>query len=49
MTSWEVASQLFGDMQGIHVFLGLGEVEAHFRYLENQGKIKFSNGNYSLA
>ena len=45
--TWHVASRLFGDLQGIHVFLGLGEVDAHFEYLEDQGEIRFSDGRYS--
>ena len=46
-TTWEVAFRLFGDLRDIHVLLGLGEVDAHFEYLENQGKIRSSGGRYS--
>ena len=46
-TTWEVASRLFGDLQGIHVLLGLGEVDAHFEYLEDQGQIRSSDGRYA--
>ena len=46
-TTWEVASRLFGDLRDIHVLLGLGEVDAHFEYLENQGKIRSSGGRYA--
>ena len=48
-TTWDVASRLFGELQGIHVLLGLGEVDAHFEYLEAQGRIRSWDGRYSLA
>ena len=48
-TTWDVASRLFGELQGIHVLLGLGEVDAHFEYLEDQGQIRSFGGCYSLA
>ena len=46
-TTWDVASRLFGDLRDIHVLLGLGEVDAHFEYLESQGKIRSSDGRYA--
>ncbi len=48
-TTWDVASRLFGELQGIHVLLGLGEVDAHFECLEDQGRIRLSDGSYSLS
>ena len=48
-TTWDVASRLFGELKGIHVLLGLGEVDAHFEYLEDQGKIRSTDGRYSLG
>ena len=49
MTTWQVASQLFGTLRGIHIFLGAGEVDAHFDYLKDQGKVRSSGGRLSLA
>ncbi len=48
-SNWDVASRLFGELQGIHVLLGLGEVDAHFEYLEDQGQTRSSGGAHSLA
>ena len=49
MDVWEVASRLFGNLQGIHILLGLAEVDAHFEALEDQGRVRSSGGRYSLA
>ncbi len=48
-TVWDVASRLFGDLQGVHVLLGLGEVDAHFEYLADQGKIRSTDGRFFLV
>ena len=49
LTPWEIALRLFGSLRGIHVLLGLGEVDAHLESLEDQGRTQRSNGRYSLT
>lgn len=49
LTTWQVAHQLFGALRGIHIFLGVGEVDAHFEYLKDQGKVRSSGGRLSLV
>lgn len=34
VTPWEVATQLFGEMRGIHAKMGAGEAAAHLSYLD---------------
>lgn len=36
---WEVATRLFGDMDGVHIRLGLCETEAHLQYLQVRGDV----------
>ena len=38
-TPWEVARQLFGEMSGVHLKMGVGEAAAHLWYLESSGEI----------
>jgi hypothetical protein len=49
LTPWEIALRLFGSLRGIHVLLGLGEVDAHLESLEDQGRTQRANGRYSLT
>ncbi len=39
-TPWEVARQLFGDLEGIHVKFGAGEAAAHLQALEREGLVE---------
>lgn len=40
VTPWEIATTLFGEMNGIHVKMGTGEVVAHLTHLESMGNIE---------
>jgi glyoxylase-like metal-dependent hydrolase (beta-lactamase superfamily II) len=40
VTPWEVATELFGEMNGIHVKMGAGEAAAHLTHLESSGAIE---------
>ena len=40
LTPWELAIDLFDDLEGIHVKFGAGEVAAHCRRLEREGRIE---------
>ena len=39
-TPWEVARELFGDLEGIHVKFGAGEAAAHLQALESEGLVE---------
>ncbi|TMT86307.1 MBL fold metallo-hydrolase [Haloterrigena sp. H1] len=39
-TPWEVARELFGDLEGIHVKFGAGEAAAHLQALERGGLVE---------
>lgn len=39
-TPWEVATTLFGDLNGIHVKLGAGEAASHLVHLEDRGTVE---------
>jgi glyoxylase-like metal-dependent hydrolase (beta-lactamase superfamily II) len=39
-TPWELARDLFGDLEGVHVKFGAGEAAAHLRALEREGRIE---------
>ncbi|WP_224270846.1 MBL fold metallo-hydrolase [Haloprofundus salinisoli] len=40
LTPWQVATHLFGEMQGIHVKMGAGEAAAHLSTLASTGRIE---------
>ena len=40
VTPWEIATTLFGEMNGVHVKMGTGEVVAHLAHLESIGNIE---------
>ncbi|WP_435077965.1 MBL fold metallo-hydrolase [Halococcus sp. AFM35] len=40
VTPWEIATDLFGEMNGIHAKMGTGEVVAHLSHLESVGDIE---------
>ncbi len=48
-TVYEIASQLFGEMQDFHVVLGCAEAAAHLEYLEHEGRVMPDEGRYRLA
>ncbi len=39
-TPWDVARDLFGDLEGIHVKFGAGEAAAHLERLERTGRVE---------
>jgi glyoxylase-like metal-dependent hydrolase (beta-lactamase superfamily II) len=39
-TPWEVATGLFGEMNGVHVKMGAGEAAAHLSHLESKNEIE---------
>lgn len=39
-TPWEVATTLFGEMNGIHVKMGAGEAAAHLSHLESKEEVE---------
>jgi glyoxylase-like metal-dependent hydrolase (beta-lactamase superfamily II) len=48
-TVYQIARQLFGDMQRFHVVLGCAEAHAHLEYLADQSRVVFEDGVYRLA
>lgn len=40
VTPWQVATELFGEMAGIHAKMGAGEAAAHLRYMEDCGVVE---------
>lgn len=48
-TPWEISAVLFGELEGIHIKHGPGEVYAHLDHLERNGDIESSNGTYRLS
>ncbi|QLG47728.1 MBL fold metallo-hydrolase [Natrinema halophilum] len=39
-TPWDIACDLFGDLEGIHVKFGAGEAAAHLQALEREGRVE---------
>lgn len=48
-TIWELAVRLFGELDGIHIRHGPGEVYAHIDHLERQGAVERSGGGAHLT
>ncbi|WP_312909000.1 MBL fold metallo-hydrolase [Natronosalvus caseinilyticus] len=49
-TPWDLARDLFGDLEGIHAKFGAGEVAAHLERLERDGAVECEDGGgYALA
>ena len=48
-TVFEVAAELFGEMNDIHLVLGCAEANAHLEYLVDQGRVTQKHGNYHCA
>lgn len=46
---YEIARQLFGEMQDFHVVLGCAEAAAHLDYLVDEGQVVWEDGRYRLA
>jgi glyoxylase-like metal-dependent hydrolase (beta-lactamase superfamily II) len=47
-STWEMAGELFGSLEGVHVIHGLGEAHAHLDYLSDAGLIERSPEGYRL-
>ncbi|SEW16471.1 MBL fold metallo-hydrolase [Natrinema salifodinae] len=47
--TWTVSAELFGDLEGIHVLHGPGEVDAHLDHLEQAGAVVREETEYRLA
>lgn len=48
-TAWETSTQLFGDLEGIHVMHGPGEAYAHLDHLASHGIVTKTNQEYELC
>jgi len=49
-TPWELATDCFGSLGGIHAKFGAGEVAAHLEYLEGAGAVsEVDGGKYTLS
>lgn len=48
-TAWQVSVKLFGPLSGFHVLHGVGEADAHLRFLANNGEITEHDGRYVSA
>lgn len=46
---WDVATAMFDDLRGLHAMLGSAEVEAHLTYLEREGFVERSGGEYRVV
>ena len=40
VTPWQVAHDLFGEMEGIHAKMGAGEAAAHLQFMRNRGIVE---------
>jgi glyoxylase-like metal-dependent hydrolase (beta-lactamase superfamily II) len=40
VTPWTVATELFGEMDGIHAKMGVGEAAAHLTFMESRGVVE---------
>jgi hydroxyacylglutathione hydrolase len=49
LTVYQIAVELFGDMQGFHVVLGCAEAESHLEYLAHQGHVVSADGRYGCV
>lgn len=48
-TVYEIARQLFGEIQDFHVVLGCAEAAAHLEYLVDEGRVVREESRYRLA
>lgn len=46
---WSVSSELFGELENIHILHGPGEAYAHLHHLKNSGDLIQKNGKYCLT
>ncbi|MFC6764664.1 MBL fold metallo-hydrolase [Natrinema soli] len=46
---WAVSAALFGNLHGIHILHGPGEVYAHLEHLEREGFVEADGGKYQLT
>lgn len=49
MSVYEVASELFGELDDFHVFLGCAEANAHLEYLVEEGLVEKDENRYRLG
>ncbi|WP_245902809.1 MBL fold metallo-hydrolase [Salinigranum rubrum] len=47
-TPWDVASDLFGELRGLHVKFGAGEAAAHLAYLREEGYVAEADGEVAV-
>ena len=47
-TPWQVATELFGDLRGIHILHGTGETYAHLDYLRLHGHVTMDDGRFDV-
>lgn len=47
-TPWDVARELFGELDTIHILNGTGEAAAHLAYLRAHGHVERSDGTYEV-
>ncbi len=48
LSAFEMAKQLFGDMQDFHVVLGCAEAQAHLEFLVEEKQVTCESGRYSV-
>jgi glyoxylase-like metal-dependent hydrolase (beta-lactamase superfamily II) len=46
---WEVSSQLFGTLEGVHIMHGPGEAYAHLEHLERNGILERNGREYEIV
>ena len=48
-TVYQIAIELFGDLQGFHVLLGCAEAYAHLEYLVDDRRIVEEGGKFAVV
>jgi glyoxylase-like metal-dependent hydrolase (beta-lactamase superfamily II) len=43
---WTVCTELFGELDGFHILVGVGEAYAHLEHLQQQGDVEYVDGTY---
>ena len=46
---YEIANQLYGELQSFHIVLGCAEAEAHLEYLAEEGRVRSEQGLYTAG
>jgi glyoxylase-like metal-dependent hydrolase (beta-lactamase superfamily II) len=45
---WTISKILFGQLEGVHIIHGTGEVQAHLTHLETDGRVRGEDGIYRI-